>query len=129
MKLLFLYGPPAVGKLTVAIEVAALTGFKLFHNHVSFDLATDLFDLGTRAFGRLVDTVRLAVFEIAASEGVEGLIFTFVYGAGYDDPFVERVIETVEGHGGEVCFVQLCCDAAVLEERVVAADRRRFKKL
>lgn len=29
MKLLFLYGPPAVGKLTVANEISKLTGFKV----------------------------------------------------------------------------------------------------
>ena len=34
MKLVFIYGPPAVGKLTVAKELAALTGFKVFHNQV-----------------------------------------------------------------------------------------------
>jgi tRNA uridine 5-carbamoylmethylation protein Kti12 len=32
MKLIFLYGPPAVGKLTVAQELVTLTGYKLFHN-------------------------------------------------------------------------------------------------
>ncbi len=34
MKLVFIYGPPASGKLTVARELAALTGYKLFHNHL-----------------------------------------------------------------------------------------------
>ena len=34
MKHLFLYGAPAVGKLTVAKELADLTGYKLFHNHL-----------------------------------------------------------------------------------------------
>src|SRR3712207_8263459 len=32
--LLFLHGPPAVGKLTVARRVAELTGWRLFHNHL-----------------------------------------------------------------------------------------------
>ena len=35
MKLLFIHGSPAVGKLTVANEIAKLTGFKVFHNHLS----------------------------------------------------------------------------------------------
>jgi replication-associated recombination protein RarA len=38
MKLILLYGPPAVGKLTIAKEIARLTGFKLFHAHLTSDL-------------------------------------------------------------------------------------------
>lgn len=44
MKLLFLYGPPAVGKFTVAKEWAALTGFKFLHNHLTIDLVTSVFE-------------------------------------------------------------------------------------
>ncbi len=35
--LVYLYGPPAVGKLTVATELQRLTGFRLFHNHLTVD--------------------------------------------------------------------------------------------
>ena len=38
MKLVFMYGGPGVGNLTTAQALAALTGFKLFHNHLSFNL-------------------------------------------------------------------------------------------
>jgi predicted kinase len=43
-KLLLLYGRPAVGKLTVAREVAALTGGRLFHNHLTVNLALSVFE-------------------------------------------------------------------------------------
>lgn len=129
MKLIFLYGPPAAGKLTVANELSALTGFKVFHNHVSFDLAAAFFELWTRGFVRVVDGVRMLLFEVAAGEGVDGLIFTFVYASPGDDRFVESVIEVVEGKLGEVCFVRLTCEKAVLEERVVSPERRKFGKI
>ncbi len=35
MQLVFLYGPPGVGKLTVGNALSALTGYKLFHNHLT----------------------------------------------------------------------------------------------
>jgi hypothetical protein len=127
--LIFIYGPPAAGKLTVAKELARRTGFPLFHNHVAFDLASSLFRFGTRGHQRVVDAVRLAVFEIAASEELEGLIFTFVYGSEVDNPFVEQVLHAVESRGGRVAFVRLYCPPAVLEERVVAAERRQHGKL
>ncbi len=44
MMLAFIYGAPAVGKLTMARAVAALTGFRVFHNHVAFDFAESIFD-------------------------------------------------------------------------------------
>lgn len=129
MKLLFLYGPPAAGKLTVAQEVAALTGWPLFHNHVSYDLARAFFDRGSPGFFKVVNTVREVVFEAAAAEPLDGLIFTFVYGSPGDDPWVESVIERVERHGGEVLFVRLYCPAEILEERVLLPDRSRFHKV
>ena len=40
MKLVVIYGAPGVGKLTTAKALAELTGFRLFHNHLSFDLVS-----------------------------------------------------------------------------------------
>ncbi|MEO1956129.1 MAG: AAA family ATPase, partial [Gammaproteobacteria bacterium] len=37
MKVIFLYGPPASGKLTIAKKLADKTGISLFHNHLTFD--------------------------------------------------------------------------------------------
>jgi hypothetical protein len=50
MNLIFLHGPAAVGKLTVARELAHLTGFGLFHNHLTVDALTAVFDFGTEPF-------------------------------------------------------------------------------
>ena len=61
MKLVFLYGPPAVGKFTVAKELAALTGFKLFHNHLTVDVATSIFEHGVVLDALLVATLRQPV--------------------------------------------------------------------
>jgi tRNA uridine 5-carbamoylmethylation protein Kti12 len=57
VKLIFIYGPPAVGKLTVASELAKLTGFKLFDNHVSIDFVKSVFDYGTRRYWKLIENI------------------------------------------------------------------------
>src|SRR5213082_3552064 len=106
MNLVFIYGPPGVGKLTVAQELARETDYKVFHNHVSIDCAEAVFDFGTKPFGSVIGKIRLAVFEEAAREGVS-LVFTFAYACPEDTPFVERVCETVEGLGGRVCLDRL----------------------
>ncbi|MBV7333655.1 hypothetical protein KFU94_36565 [Chloroflexi bacterium TSY] len=63
MKLIIIYGSEASGKLTIAKQLAEKTGFRLFHNHVSVDVARSLFDFGDEGFSELIWDVRLTVFE------------------------------------------------------------------
>ncbi len=66
MKLIFIYGAPAVGKLTVARELARLTGFKVFHNHLSIDCIEPIFDFGTPSFFKLIELIRVETVAEAA---------------------------------------------------------------
>ena len=129
MTLVVLYGAPGAGKLTTARALGALTGFKVFHNHLSFDLVKAVFDFPTPPFLELMERIRLATFEAAAREGVSGIVFTFVYAAPEDDALVKRMIDAVEGAGGTIRFVRLFCDTATNERRVAAPDRARFGKV
>ncbi|MDQ3702328.1 MAG: AAA family ATPase [Chloroflexota bacterium] len=128
MRLVFLYGPPGVGKLTVARELVTLTGFKLFHNHLSVDAVASVFLRGTPPFGRLVSHFRREVFAAAAQEGID-LVFTYVYAHPIDEPDVRAMIAPVQANGGSVLFVQLVCARESLLSRVGAESRRGFGKL
>jgi hypothetical protein len=128
VKLVFIYGPPAVGKLTVATELAKLTGFKLFDNHISIDFVKSVFEYGTRQYWKLTDKFRLLMFEEAAKHGIN-IIFTFVYDKATDDPFVRKTIQTISKEGGSVCFVRLFCDEEELARRVKGKGRREMGKV
>jgi shikimate kinase len=128
MRLVFLYGPPAAGKLTIGRELAALTGYRLFHNHLTVDLARELFDFGSEPFQRLVDGLRLRVFAAAAQSDLSGLIFTFVYG-GQDEAFIRQTMSAMETAGADVCFVQVICPPEELLNRVENESRRAYHKL
>ena len=76
MHLIFIHGPAASGKLTVARELAKLTGLPLFHNHLVVDAVAALFPFGSAPFVRLREETWLAAFREAA-EADHSLIFTF----------------------------------------------------
>ncbi len=127
MRLIFIYGAPAVGKLTVANEIAKLTNFKVFHNHFTIDAVEPVFDFGTKPFWKLVGMFRLETVAEAARANVS-LIYTFCYAKDKDDAHIAHITEAVESNGGEVCFVLLTCEKAELEKRVVEESRKKFGK-
>ncbi len=129
MKLIFLHGLPGVGKLTVARELAALTGFKLFHNHLTVDLVTSVFEFGSEPFVELREKIWLEVFSEAVKAHLNGLIFTFTYDPTVGDSFVGNAQSVVESSSGEVLFVELTCSREELERRLTNQSRQEFGKL
>ncbi len=129
MKLIFLYGPPAVGKLTVGKALAKLTGYKLFHNQLTVDLLESLFDWGEGPFFEFLHRYRLELIEAAAKYKVKGMIYTFVYWRTYDEAFIREVVRRVKKHRGKVCFVRLTCGIPTLLRRVRHTSRRQFRKI
>ena len=129
MKLIFLHGMPGVGKLTVARELSKLTGFRLFHNHLTVDLVLSLFEFGSQPFVELRERIWLDTFAQACDAKLEGLIFTFAFEKTVRDQFVPNLVKRVESQGGEVLFVNLQCDSAELERRLTNPAREQFGKL
>lgn len=124
MKLVFLYGLPATGKLTVAKELASLTGFRLFHNHLTVDLLLSVFEFGSPAFVKLREQIWLSVFDEARTSGIEGLIFTFVPERTVRPEFIQEVFTRKNAF-----FVELVCAADERKVRLQAPSRAGSGKL
>jgi hypothetical protein len=111
--------------MTVGHALAARTGLRLFHNHVTSDVVTRFFDYGTPAYGRLVREFRTRVFEEVAASDLPGLIFTYVW--AFDDAgdaaFVERLAGVFRARGRPVYLVELEAPLAVRLERNAGAFR------
>lgn len=128
MKLIFIYGPPASGKLTIAEILSERTGIPLFHNHLSRDLVKDIYGDKLRDNYELVDRIRFNVLDYCSKNQTD-LIFTYVYEGEDDDENVRQFINTIEKNNGEVVFVELTAKKEDLISRVDNESRTKFKKL
>jgi AAA domain len=128
MQLIFIYGPVASGKLTIARELAARTGVALFHNHLVVDAVSAVFPFGSESFSRLREQFWLAVFDEAASQG-RTLIFTFAPEPTVAPDFPDRVRESIERKGSQIVFVALDLPRAEQERRLVEEGRAAFGKM
>lgn len=117
MKFILIFGPQAVGKMTVGLELEKMTDLKLFHNHMTIELVNPFFRYGTETGNRLVRLFRREIFEEVSKSDLYGLIFTYVWAfdSQADWNYVEEVCHIFESKGGEVYFVEL---EAVLEARL-----------
>ena len=129
MRLIFLYGLPGTGKLTVARELGALTGWNVFHNHLTVDLLLSVFPFGSREFVELRESIWLSVIEAAAAGETQGLIFTFNPENSVRQSFIDLVLAAITKHDGSIDFVEILCDLTVLEARLDTPSRREMKKL
>ena len=132
--LLYLYGPPAVGKLTVAQAVQQIRWIPLFHNHLTVNALTTVFEFRSPAFNDVLHRVRHDVFATAIRNGIS-LIFTnssiWAQPNGNERflAFAEEVRESVEAHGGRCAFVRLTAGTEALLARVDSDSRRAHDKL
>lgn len=128
MQLVFLHGPVAAGKLTIARLVAKRAGVALFHNHLVVDAVAAVFPFGSPEFVRLRERFWIETIEAAAREG-RSLVFTFAPEPSVAPDFPERLAALVTAAGGQVLQVALTLSETEQERRLVADDRAAFGKL
>lgn len=109
--LLFVFGPPAVGKMTVGRAIADASGFRLFHNHHLLEPLLDVFDYGTPPFNVLLEEFRLRVLQEAASADTD-LVYTLVWGLDLpeDAAYLRRHLAPFVEAGRPIAFVELYAD-------------------
>lgn len=117
MKFIIIFGPQAVGKMTVGEEIEKLTGLKLFHNHMTIELVSHFFGYSTPAGKRLVKLFREEIFQEVANSDLDGLIFTFMWAFNMqsDWNYIDHICNIFEAKGADIYFVELETD---LEERI-----------
>ncbi len=129
MKLIFLYGLPATGKFTIGEELARLSGYKLFHNHLAVDPLLSVFEFGSPPFVELRETFWLSVFERAVLAQIPGLIFTFIPEHTVRPQFITNLVDLAARTGIDIYTVEVTCPLPEIKQRLDNPSRRRFQKL
>jgi hypothetical protein len=129
MKLIILFGPPAVGKMTVGQELARATGLKLLHNHMTIELVLNFFEFGTREFSHLNSLFRNEIFNAVAASRLPGLIFTYVWALNdpRDKAYIDRITRTFLMGGAMVYYVELHADLRIRLKRNKGKSRLEQK--
>lgn len=129
MKLVIIFGPQAVGKMTVGHELEKVSDLKLFHNHMTIELVQPFFNYGTSEGKRLVKLFRNEIFRAVADSDKEGLIFTMIWAFNEkgDWDYIDEISEIFSSKGGKICFVELEADTEVRIERNKTEHRLAHK--
>jgi adenylate kinase family enzyme len=125
MKLVIIFGPHAVGKMTVGQELAKITALKLFHNHMTIDTVSDLFTNMPQERTRLTNLFRKEIFEAYSSSDEYGMVFTYMWAldSKEDWDYVNMVEEMFKAKGATIYFVELEADYDVRIERNKTENR------
>ena len=126
MKLVFLIGSGAVGKMTVGQELMKLTGLRLFHNHMTIEPVIEIF--GTYR-SSVVAGMRELIFREFAKSDHYGMIFTYMWAFDMqsDWDYIEHVKDIFQPYGTEFYYVELVADQAVRLERNKTENRLKNK--
>ena len=129
MKFILLFGPSAVGKMTVGQELAKITDLKLFHNHMSIKWTRNFFDFGHPSFRYLCNLFRMEVFQEVAKSELEGMVFTFVWAIGLprEVEYVDKIVNIFKEKGATIYYVELEAEQAVRAVRHKDAHRLAHK--
>ena len=126
MKLLFLIGDAAVGKMTVGQELMKITDFRLFHNHMTIEPVIELFGCFN---ARVISRIREVIFEEFAASECYGLIFTYLWAFDQqsDWDYVEHVKEIFYKHNTEFYYVELVASQEIRLMRNTTENRLKNK--
>lgn len=126
MKLIFLIGNAAVGKMTVGQELMKITDLRLFHNHMTIEPVIEIFG-GFN--GRVTERLRQVIFEEFAKSDNYGMIFTFMWAfdrqSNWD--YIENIKNIFAPYGTEFYYVELVAPQAVRLERNATENRLKNK--
>lgn len=122
MKVLFLFGNAAVGKMTVGQELMKITNLRLCHNHMTIEPVIEIFG---KYDSRIVMRLREVIFEEYAKSDNYGIIFTFMWAFDMQEDwdYLAHVCSIFEPYNAEFYYAELVADKEERLRRNVTENR------
>ena len=126
MKLVFILGDAAVGKMTVGQELMKITDLRLFHNHMTIEPVIEIFG---KFDGRIIQELRELILTNFAASDNYGMIFTMMmaFDMQSDWDYLEHVKDIFAPYGTEFYYVELIAPQEVRLQRNVTENRLKNK--
>ena len=126
MKLLFLIGDAAVGKMTVGQELMKQTGLRLFHNHMMIEPVIEIFGSFN---GQVTLQLREVIFREFANSDKYGMIFTYLWAFDMqsDWDYIAHVADIFKEQGAEIYYAELVAPQEIRLQRNETPNRLAHK--
>lgn len=126
MKLLFVIGDAAVGKMTVGQELMKITDLRLFHNHMTIEPVLEIFGYFNE---NAIRKTREIIFEEFAKSNNYGMIFTcmMAFDSQSDWDYIEHVKNIFKPYDTEFYYVELVAAQHIRLQRNATENRLKNK--
>ena len=126
MKLVFVLGDAAVGKMTVGQALMKITDLRLFHNHMTIEPVLEIF--GTYD-SKIINELRELIFTNFAASDHYGMIFTLMmaFDQQSDWDYLEHVKNIFAPYGTEFYYIELIASQKIRLERNATENRLKNK--
>ena len=126
MKLVFILGDAAVGKMTVGQALMKITDLRLFHNHMTIEPVMEIF--GTYD-SKTINELRELIFTNFAASNNYGMIFTLMmaFDQQSDWDYLEHIKSIFMPYGTELYYVELIASQEIRLKRNETENRLKNK--
>jgi len=129
MKLLIILGNASVGKMTVGQELAKITDFRLFHNHVMIEPVLEVFGKFDIS---ITEKLRDVVFREFIKSDLYGMIFTYMWVFDKETEWagkrqIDNICEIFKQVNAEIYCVELVASQEARLQRNITANRLHHK--
>jgi len=129
MKFTLIYGPSAIGKESIARELAARNEWRVFPQHLAFDISCAVIGFGNDGFEKYQRKVCIDALRTLFDSEVEGVVLTFCYVHPASNYFMEGLFNLLGQYEVTSHFVRISCDLDEHINRVTDEARKNTNKI